>query len=132
MKILCMFLALASLGGASKVEVIAKSEPLVKDAEAIFYDGQWYVALQTEPIYTLSERAELCNALKDKIALTTGMNADVLIDVSLFFDIKHAKTLSGNEQSEYIEKRIKRIFLRRSYEYSGNYQTEEKRATALC
>lgn len=85
----------------------------VDSAQAILIDNEWHVALITEPIYTLSERANLCQKISDKIYQKTNRKAKVIIDSGLYYDIILAKS---NPNSE-LQNNIKRYFLRRIYEY---------------
>ena len=100
------------------IQEICAQEPKVSLVESIQIDNEWYVALICEPIYTLSERAELCQNLSQKITKQTGVRANVIIDSGLYFDIKYAK--SEPDESKELLKRIKTYFLRRNYEYHRN------------
>ena len=85
----------------------------VDSAQAILIDNEWYVALITEPIYTISERANLCQKISDKIYQKTNTKTNVIIDSGLYYDIILAKS----SQSKELQNNIKRYFLRRIYEY---------------
>ena len=99
------------------IQEICAQEPKVSLVESIQIDNEWYVALICEPIYTLSERAELCQNLSQKITKQTGVRANVIIDSGLYFDIKYAKS---EQNCPELLKRIKTYFLRRNYEYQRN------------
>lgn len=131
MKVLCAVLALSGALCVVDADSVIKTEPQVNSCQTILYDGELYVALITEPIYTLSERGELCERIKNRLYDECGLKAQVLIDAGLFFDIAHAKTLTEIDKINFIENRIKRIFLRRNYDYSGYNKTKEERTSIV-
>ncbi len=131
MKVLCAVLALSGALCVVSADAVIKSEPQVENYQTILYEGELYVALITEPIYTLSERGELCERIKNRLYKECGLKAQVLIDAGLFFDIAHAKTLDETDKISFIENRIKRIFLRRNYDYSGYNKTKEERTSTV-
>ena len=91
MKLACVVLAL--VGAFIQPDAVIKSEDLVEDFQTIIYEDELYVALISKPIFTLSERAELCDRIKSNIYSKCGIKAQVIIDMSVYFDIKHAKSL---------------------------------------
>ena len=69
--IITSVLACAMVFSPIAVQDICLNVEKVNLAEAIIIDGEWYVALITEPIYTLSERAELCEKISRMITAET-------------------------------------------------------------
>lgn len=126
MKGLIAITVFSMLFSMSGIERIAKDENLVTDVEAISIDGEWYVALITEPIFTLSERVELCERIREKIYTDLGLKSNVIIDVGLFFDIKYTKTLTDIEQISKHKQQIQKFFMRRNNEYQRDYKSQKK------
>ena len=117
MSILTFTLACAMAFSPVAVQEICLEEQQVKFSEAIYIDGEWYVALVCEPIYTFTERCVLCQKISDKITQKTGKKSNVVIDSGLYFDVKYAKS---EQNCPELLKRIKTYFLRRNYEYQRN------------
>lgn len=117
-------LACAMVFSPIAVQDICLNVEKVNLAEAIIIDGEWYVALITEPIYTLSERAQLCEKISRMITAETGTKSNVIIDSGLYFDVKYAKEKTDCDN---LTKRIKTYFLRRSYEYQRNITAKKIR-----
>lgn len=117
-------LACAMVFSPIMVQDICMNVEKVNLAEAIIIDGEWYVALITEPIYTLSERAQFCEKISRMITAETGTKSNVIIDSGLYFDVKYAKEKTDCDN---LTKRIKTYFLRRSYEYQRNITAKKIR-----
>ncbi len=122
--IITTVLACAMVFSPIAVQDICLNVEKVNLAEAIMIDGEWYVALVSDPIYTLSERAELCEKVSRLITAETGAKSNVIIDSGLYFDVKCAKE---EPDCDNLIKRIKTYFLRRSYEYQRNITTKKVR-----
>lgn len=119
---------LATISSFTSVQNICINYELVNDAQAVLIDNEYYVALITEPIFSLSERAALCDKIASDIKVKTGKKANVIIDCGLFYDIKYLKSTNLNDV-ELVD-RIKTYFLRRNYEYYRNNRSQKTWITA--